>query len=379
MRRLLFVTPARFYPEARRGASRSATELLRRLVRRGWAVDAVCATNVKTRGGRALEPADASAPGRPGPAFIVDRSLGFPCWRGTPPQRQVEEDGGHRFFLGKLLELAGRNPPDLVVGQLQGALALLGETALRGLASFFLDRDVDIRDVPGAERVHRIANSPFVASWLIANGHPDPGIVLPIVDSAAYRVLDRRRRFITFINPVVEKGRDVAMEIARMMPEARFLFVHVKRALGASERLSRYGPNVEVREEVDDAREIYRDTDILIHPSQWDEPFGRVILEAQASGIPVVSSDAGGIPFALGRGGVLLRRDAPASAYVEVLRRLRGEGLFYQRLSMDAVKNAARPDLAPERQVDAFIEYVSQRRGAGVEAAAGAVARGPRA
>ncbi len=39
---------------------------------------------------------------------------------------------------------------------------------------------------------------------------------------------------------------------------------------------------------------LYREQDILVFPSQWDEPFGLSHLEAMASGTPVVSTTVGG-------------------------------------------------------------------------------------
>jgi len=45
-----------------------------------------------------------------------------------------------------------------------------------------------------------------------------------------------------------------------------------------------------------DPKEIYTEIDILIVPSLWNEPFGRIVPEAYASGIPVVVSNRGGLP-----------------------------------------------------------------------------------
>ena len=36
--------------------------------------------------------------------------------------------------------------------------------------------------------------------------------------------------------------------------------------------------------------------DVLVVPSIWDEPFGRVVIEGNYYGMPVIASDRGGIP-----------------------------------------------------------------------------------
>lgn len=43
-------------------------------------------------------------------------------------------------------------------------------------------------------------------------------------------------------------------------------------------------------------REFFEKIDLLVVPSQWDEPFGRIIIEAYSFGIPVVYACRGGIP-----------------------------------------------------------------------------------
>ena len=42
--------------------------------------------------------------------------------------------------------------------------------------------------------------------------------------------------------------------------------------------------------------ELFQKIDLLVVPSIWQEPFGRVIVEAYSAGIPVLASRVGGIP-----------------------------------------------------------------------------------
>lgn len=62
----------------------------------------------------------------------------------------------------------------------------------------------------------------------------------------------------------------------------------------------------------------YKLSDISITPSQWDEPAGLVVLEAQACGLPVIATRCGGIPeFLTEKSGILIDR---CDDYVERLR-----------------------------------------------------------
>ena len=47
--------------------------------------------------------------------------------------------------------------------------------------------------------------------------------------------------------------------------------------------------------------------EMLVVPSLWPEPFGRVAVEGMAAGIPVIVSPEGGLPEVVGTGGMILK------------------------------------------------------------------------
>src|SRR5262249_28320054 len=114
-------------------------------------------------------------------------------------------------------------------------------------------------------------------------------------------------------------------------------------------------PNVQLVARTEDMASIYAQTRVLLVPSQWDETWGRVASEAQFSGIPVLSSDSGGLPEAVGHGGILLRRDDPAEVWADSLRSLWCDTAVYREKREAALAHAARPELDITRQMDQLV------------------------
>jgi Glycosyl transferases group 1 len=119
------------------------------------------------------------------------------------------------------------------------------------------------------------------------------------VDRFPFRARTRCERFL-FINGVGgsreldrrrdvwdgRKGATIVAEAARRAPGVSIL------VLSQTDNLPAFPPNVEVR--VGNPREsaaLYRDGDVCIQPSRW-EGLGLPLLECQASGLPLVTTDA---------------------------------------------------------------------------------------
>jgi glycosyltransferase involved in cell wall biosynthesis len=59
---------------------------------------------------------------------------------------------------------------------------------------------------------------------------------------------------------------------------------------------------------------VYADHDLVVYPGRWDEPFGRVFLEAMAAGTPVVSTDVGSVAEIVGDAGTVTGQSMSALA-----------------------------------------------------------------
>lgn len=90
----------------------------------------------------------------------------------------------------------------------------------------------------------------------------------------------------------------------------------------------------------DDVPAVLRSVDVLVNASRH-EPFGRTVLEAQASGTPVVGTDAGGIPEFVADGETgLLVPPFEADALATALARLLGDDALRSRLVTQGVEQA---------------------------------------
>ncbi len=122
------------------------------------------------------------------------------------------------------------------------------------------------------------------------------------------------RRFLTFVNPSLHKGAALFARLADMLGRARpdipILIVQSGVAaarLGAIDGLdlTQY-PQIVVSPPIPDARVLYGLTRVLLVPSVFHEPFGRVAAEAMINGIPALVSDRGALPETVGDGGIVL-------------------------------------------------------------------------
>lgn len=363
MPKLLFVTTKPFYPDTSGGAQQSSLYLFESLRQLGWQVEVICGLSLRSPS--FLRTCWRSLMRFQVPSFpvIKDEDFGYTYWRRL--HKFSKEHQWIQWFDRFLREYQ----PDVVLGHSSPECPLLNYAARQGYPSFFFVRYLRHFEIGCVipDNIHPIANSPFAASVTARLTGKEVGVVLPFVDANRYRVEKRERRYITFINPVSDKGVEVAIEVARSLPQERFLFVKGKWTGFSKSKLESYLepihnlPNVEVWDHQQDMTKVYAVTDILLVPSQFEETFGRVIVEAQVNGIPVVAAKVGGIPYTLGQGGILVEPKNDPQGYTEALQRLRTNENYYAQLSALAIQNSQRPEYEPQYQVKNFIRLVESR------------------
>ncbi len=175
------------------------------------------------------------------------------------------------------------------------------------------------RTVPRAELI--VANSRYVAGLFERFWEVKAEVIYPAVSLVPAGAPENDPDgYLLFVKPQRVKGLDLVLELARLLPDRKFAVAGRTRAAAA--RAFSQRPNVELLGWREDMAAVYRGARLLLGPSLWQEPFGRVFAEAAAAGCPSLAFNAGGIPEAVGDGGVLLERSAGAEEWVRAIKEL---------------------------------------------------------
>lgn len=288
-----------------------------------------------------------------GRSLVSDSNLGYSVWRTWFPWEQ------DKIFpeaeIGDVI--AAENPDLVIVGS--GQAARIAEIVQRvGIPLLMHFVDVEFQDhggsIGGLGKIPCVANSRFTAKKHHEAFGVRPVVIYPFIPKELYRT-ETTREFVTFVNASTHKGLDLALSVARLSPEIPFTFVGGHITFGVGRKLGDsldIPTNVDVRPAEPNMRLVYARAKVLLVPSLWEEGYGRVVTEAQVSGIPSIASKRGGLPEAVGRGGVLIDAEGPVELWVDALRKLWGDEAYYSELATDAKTHSQRRELDPAFQVD---------------------------
>jgi glycosyltransferase involved in cell wall biosynthesis len=111
--------------------------------------------------------------------------------------------------------------------------------------------------------------------------------------------------------------------------------------------------------------DFYPTVDVIVVPSLWREPLGRVVFEAYAFGVPVVGSNRGGIPEIIepGKTGFIFDPDSPTELS-EILRRLAADPQQLRSARLNCMRKAqefSAPRIGSQHRA-LYEELLSERR-----------------
>lgn len=214
--------------------------------------------------------------------------------------------------------------------------------------------------VTGAPPDLLLANAESLAEGARAEGYTCT-VVPSIVELQKSRT-ETTREAVVLVNPIEMLGGDRVWAIAEARPDIPFV-LRESNIMGAADfdavqsRLATH-PNVTVEPYTTTPSDIYRNAKVLLVPHRVDNR-PRVILEAQANGIPVLATSFPGIIEAVGRGGALVDNDAAPSEWIDALSAMWDDDDWYRQLCDAARHHAVRDDVNAERILEQFEALVT--------------------
>lgn len=276
-------------------------------------------------------------------------------------------------FYPALADEIKRTRPNLVWSQLEGALPALRAAHHHRVAGLCYVHDAEfdpneMREIASLD-CHLIASSRFLAEKILQATGRHADVVYPPAE-LYFDTPGDPNGVVTMINPHPVKGVDTFLEIARRLPSIHFLLQESwkldEAALASLRERLAVLPNVRFAHRVSDMRSVYGQTRLLIAPSRWEEGFGMVALEAGSCGIPVIASRRGGLPEAVGNGGLLIDDYQNVDAWVTAIEGVLGNTARYQDLSQRARRHAASDTFNPDalaRRLYGILQREPNRQG----------------
>lgn len=107
----------------------------------------------------------------------------------------------------------------------------------------------------------------------------------------------------------------------------------------------------------------YQSADLAVLPSIWDDPAPLAVIEAMASGLPIITTDSGGIPEYVNPDcAVILKRDEALVGHLaEAIDSLLSDDKRREKMS-DAARKAAK-EYTPARYYEIFVHILSEETG----------------
>jgi glycosyltransferase involved in cell wall biosynthesis len=336
--RLLFANPHAYLPDSTSGREISIHALATRWRAAGIDVAVFCE--------------------RTGAELTRDETLGYPVYRA----------GQARAAFGAVL--ADWQPTVAIYpfGPLSLPLTALGLQA--GVKAVLHVTNIESSGLDASPlavpEIMLVANSDFTARRIETLLGVRPPVMPPVIEPERYLVPaplgSKGGDSVLLVNPSLRKGVELFFRLAASRPEIPFLAVESWTVNDAWRTVlmnrARALDNVALWQPVEDMREAYARARLILMPSIHEETFGRVVAEAQVSGIPALVADRGALAETLGGGGLAVPLDAGLEAWVRALDRLWSDQAFYRQCAEAARAESTGQERAPDRIAARFLDLL---------------------
>jgi len=270
-------------------------------------------------------------------------------------------------FPPSLAKVIDEFSPDFIWTQLDGIEEVTQIAHEKGIKVILYLRDAEDSPVVikklASLGICIICNSHFMASRVKKITGKTAQVIYPSLENT-FGVSGDSQGCITMINPSKVKGIDTFLEIARQLPEESFILVESwslsdSNLAALQDKLSNL-TNVKFSRRVPDIQSIYRQTKLLIVPSVWEEAFGRVVIEAQSCGIPVIASTRGGLPESVGSGGVCVDNYLNIDAWLTAIKQITLDEKNYRFLVKKAQEHAADKQFSTQYAATQFLDICGE-------------------
>lgn len=161
--------------------------------------------------------------------------------------------------------------------------------------------------------------------------------------------------YVLMVNPCAYKGISIFLPLARSFPHVKFAAIPFWGTTAEDRAALMQLPNMTLLNPERNLDDIFKQTKVLIVPSLWGEAFPQVVGDAMLRGIPVLASNAGGLPetklgvdyvlpvnmierYELDRDGLVkpVVPEQDVSMWVKALNDVITDRALYERLSQDS-------------------------------------------
>lgn len=228
-------------------------------------------------------------------------------------------------FNNTVKETISTFKPDIVITQMEDSHLVIDIANNEKIPTILYIHDVtdeNYRSINQYGLSFIFYNSHFTYNYFKANSHIPHAVIHPFVDKDFYLIESNSRQFVTMVNPTPEKGGDILSSCCFKLPEVQFLVINGWNSMKYNSKIEGL-KNVLIQPFGIDMRSVFKMTHFVIAPSQVNESFCRIPVEAALNSIPTIASRVGGLPESVGKGGVLIEDFSNADEWVSTIKRLR--------------------------------------------------------